>query len=33
MSENMNNEHPEQPENENKNIFDEGTVEVPPHVQ
>ena len=32
MSENMNNEHPEQPENENKNFFDEGTVEVPPHV-
>ncbi|MBR2595455.1 MAG: transglycosylase domain-containing protein, partial [Solobacterium sp.] len=28
----MNNEHPEQPENENKNFFDEGTVEVPPHV-
>ncbi|MBR2829719.1 MAG: transglycosylase domain-containing protein, partial [Solobacterium sp.] len=32
MSENMNNEHPEQPENENKNFFDEGTVEVPVHV-
>lgn len=32
MSENWHNEHPEQPENENKNFFDEGTVEVPVHT-